>query len=72
MNPQVLEDIQDFMLLKGFTQDGQRLHTEAIQQRIQKDLIEKRNRLAMDLATTGEQNEEEKVEDQQELGVIED
>ena len=38
INRQVLEDIEDFILLKGFTQDGQRLQTEAIAARIQKDL----------------------------------
>ena len=30
INKQVLEDIEDFILLKGFTHDGQRLPTETI------------------------------------------
>lgn len=72
INPQVLEDIQDFILLKGFTNDGQKLQTEAIQARVNKDLLEKRQRKAMLLATSGEQNEEEKQENPIEIGIEED
>lgn len=72
INDQVLEDIQDAIMIKGFTANGQNLQVEAITMRIQKDLLEKRQRLAMEMATTGEQNEEEKVEDPIELGAIED
>lgn len=45
---------------------------EAIHARIQNDLRERRNRAAMELATTGEKVEEEKVDDPVELGEVED
>ena len=71
INRQVLEDIQDYLMIKGFTKDGQMLQVEAIQMRTQKDLIEKRQRLGME-QSNGEQNEEEKQETPLELGVVED
>ena len=72
INDQVLEDIQDAIMIKGFTHEGRNLQVEAIISRIQKDLEQKRDRQAMELATSGEQNEEEKTEDPHELGKIED
>lgn len=42
INDQVLDDIRDYLMIKGFTNGGQMLQVEAIQKRTQKDLIEKR------------------------------
>jgi len=44
INVQVLEDVEDFILLKGFTsgKSGQMLNIEAITQRIQNHLLEQR------------------------------
>ena len=75
INVQVLEDIEDFILLKGFTsgKSGQMLNMEAIEQRIKTHLLEKRQRMKIDIEMSGEKrDEEEKVEDPIELGAIED
>jgi len=50
INVQVLEDIEDYILLKGFTsgKSGQMLNMEAIEQRIKNHLLEKRQRMKID------------------------
>ena len=69
----VLEDIEDFILLRGFTNNGQPLQIEAIQARVNNDLKEKRARAAMELETSGKQPEEEENKiDVFEEGKIED
>ena len=73
INVQVLEDIEDFILLKGFVQNnGNPSPIEAIDGRINRDLKEKRERQKMEQATSGEKNEDEKVDDPHELGAVED
>ena len=62
-------------MLKGFKQGPNMLNIEGIRARIQKDLNEKRDRAAMELAGKQEKKdapEEEKTEDPHELGEIED
>ena len=69
----MLEDIEDFIILKGFTHNNQGLNSEAIQERIRKDLAQKREREAMAIATAPDRNEEDKKEeDVFEEGKIED
>ena len=69
----VLEDIEDFILLKGFTNNGQPLQIEAIQGRVNADLREKRARQAMELDTSGKQPEDEENKiDPFEDGKVED
>mmetsp|Transcript_46190 Transcript_46190/g.61151 ORF Transcript_46190/g.61151 Transcript_46190/m.61151 type:complete len:529 (+) Transcript_46190:35-1621(+) len=48
INDQVLEDIEDFLMLKGFKQGPGMLNIEAIHKRIQNDVQQKRERLAME------------------------
>ena len=49
------------------------LNMEAIEQRIKTHLLEKRQRMKIDIEMSGEKrDEEEKVEDPIELGVVED
>ena len=59
-------------MIKGFTDQGRNLQVEAIYNRIRRDLNEKRDRKAMEQATSGEQVEEDKTEDVHELGKVED
>jgi len=44
INEQVLEDIEDYLILKGFHTGSSQMNVEAITQRIQKDLNQKRAR----------------------------
>ena len=54
INIQVLDDIEDFILLKGFTSERQTvLQVEAIGMRIKNDLLQKRKRQAMEMAGAG-------------------
>ena len=73
INVQVLEDIEDFILLKGFIQNnGSQSPVEAIQGRIARDLKEKRDRQKMILNENRDKNEDEKIDDPHELGEVED
>ena len=72
INDQVLEDIEDYLQLKGWTQGTQPVQVEAITARIQKDLAQRREREAMEMATTARDAEDEKEEDPNEKGVNED
>ena len=60
INPQVLEDIEDFILLKGFNinpHSGQGMSQREITQRINRDLEEKRQRERMALGPGAEKDE---------------
>ena len=73
INDQVLEDLEDFLILKGFNSGGSQLQVEAITARIQKDLNQKRARQAMENATNGDGAEEEKKEESvEEMHELED
>ncbi len=72
INDQVLEDIEDYLQLKAWTQGSQPVQVEAITARIQKDLAQRREREAMEMATTARDTEDEKEEDQNDKAVNED
>ena len=72
INDQVLDDIEYYIQLKGFIQNGQQLQVEAITARIQKDLHQRREREAMEQATVQRDAEDEKEDDPLEKGMIED
>ena len=59
INNQVMEDIEDFIVLKGFTRDGRKLQLEAIERAINNDLGQRRARKAMEYAESGDRQEEE-------------
>ena len=54
-----MEDIEDFIVLKGFTRDGRKLQLEAIERAINNDLGQRRARKAMEYAESGDRQEEE-------------
>ena len=53
----MLEDIEDFLLLKGFYQNNQHLSARIISDLIAKDLEEKRSREKMELSVNAEKDE---------------
>lgn len=57
INDQVLEDIEDAILLKGFNVGGSAMSKRAITELTQKDLIEKRAREKMELSINAEKDE---------------
>ena len=74
INHQVLEDIEDYIMLKTYKTGPAMLNIEGIHRRIEKDLQEKRERTTMQLATAADkkENEEEKFDDPFEIGAVED
>ena len=57
INVQVLEDIEDFLLIKGFNLNGRMLSEDQINTLINRDLMEKRGRERMELGPNAEKEE---------------